>query len=211
MTEASDTLIILENQVNENYALKVLSWLKKDLDIPWDNLKKLLTKTFSNSQMRLRIVEVDCDQEEVEMWSEQGTTIYVCRHILFSGDYSSEDFKAKLLHELSHVIRQRDKHLNDMSVGKYFSGREYPARAFEVAWCLSLKYQSLDDFLIGYKDNQSNALGLYHTHQVLRDVTLMLMRNSSPKFIKLCNLYTKVLYGFRKRNNQSTSNGLSGR
>ena len=201
MTEALDVLIFLENQVNENYALKVLGWLKKDFDIPWDGLKKLLIQTFSNTQMRLRIVEVDCDKEDVEMWSEQGTTIYICKQILFSGDYSSEDFKAKLLHELSHVIRQRDTHLDNMNVGKYFSGREYPARAFEVAWCLSLKYRNLDNFLVDYKDNRSKALSLYHNHQVLRDVTLMLMGNNSPKFIKLCNLYTKVLHGFRKRNN----------
>ena len=201
MIEASDMLDILENQMNENYALKVLGWLKKDLDIPWDSLKKLLVQTFSNSQMRLRIVEVDCDQEDVEMWSEQGTIIYICKHILFSGDYSSEDFKAKLLHELSHVIRQRDKQLGDVGVGKYFSGREYPARAFEVAWCLSLKYRSLDNFLKDYENNKSKSLDLYHTHQVLRDVTLMLMRDNSNKFRKLCNLYTEVLYGFRKRNN----------
>jgi len=121
--------------------------------------------------------------------------------MIFSGEYSSEDFKAKLLHELSHVIRQRDKQLGDVGVGKYFSGREYPARAFEVAWCLSLEYQSFDDFLTQYRDNKSKALDLYHVHQVLRDVTLALTRDDLSKFRKLCNLYTKVLYGFRKRNN----------
>jgi len=202
MANAQQILDLLLVQCNEDYATKVVGWLEGNFNISWDDLKTLLIKTFSTKQFRLSIQEVECDDLNVEMWAENGRKIFVCKYI--STEYDDEGFdldgmKAKLLHELSHIIRQRNVILGTYKVGQYFSGREYPARAFEVAWILSKEYNSVSVFLKDCEKNKSKANDLLDGNRVLRDFKLVSFKELHLKFIKLCDRYTRFLYGFRKR------------
>ena len=105
MIKARQLLDDLQFQINEDYATKVADWLKGVPSESWDDLKKSLEIVFTSNYQSLEIELIDCKDPNMEMWAEEGKRIYVCNHII--DRYNDESLKAKLLHELSHILRHR--------------------------------------------------------------------------------------------------------
>jgi hypothetical protein len=198
---ASELIDTLQFEINENYAVKVVDWLNGRLDIPWHKLKPELENLFTTKQFRLEIRATECDDANLEMWAENGNCIYICPHIhasLNDEGYNDEEMKAKLLHELSHIIRQRTgKSLGAPEANIFLSGREYPARAFEVAWVVSLHYTSLDKYIADVDNERQPALGLLWKDMTLQTFSYLRREKHAKKFIKLANRYTKILAYYR--------------
>jgi len=198
MTEASKLLDVLGFELNENYALKIVDWLNGKSLPSWSDLKQTLELLFTTRTNSLIIEVVDCTDSNMEMWAEEGKRIYICTHILKL--LSDEEVKAKLLHELSHILRHRQgRQLGAPKPNVFLSGREYPARAFEIAWIVSSHYSSLDKYLKDIENRVLKAVRLLQDDDILRAFDTLMTMKPNDKFMKLADKYIKVLSYYRRR------------